>query len=350
MLLQLADALRKRGHHIVAVGPRGREGWLSAEFRKRGYTHEQYELKSPFDLDGYRRLRQILIDHRIEIVHLHEYTMAVYAGFAAHRLGLPYVVTMHGDTWSVSALRRRMALRWIFKRAEAVAAVSGATHAHLTEALGLKPQAILSIRNGIHFTPGERAPVRRELGLADSDVLIVAVGNLVPRKGHIVLMRALASLQGAAAQVPWHLAIAGSGTEEAMLLAFAKEKGLQDRIHILGHRQDIPNLLAAADIYTMPSLWEGLPVALLEAMFARKPVIASGVSGIPEAIVDRRDGLLTPPGDVAAISAALSIMLPDPAVRERFAAAAFARATAEFGVDKMTDTYERCYGIRPATA
>lgn len=346
MLLQLAESLRSRGHHVTPVGPRGREGWLSGDFRARGFEVSQYDLRHPLDVRGYRELRQILIDRRIEIAHSHEFTMAVYGGLAAKGLGIPHVITMHGDSWSLKAWRRRVALKWAFRNSRAVIAVSRATHEHLTTTLRLAPERILAIANGIKFTPGDRARVRAELGLGAHDVLVVAVGNLIERKGHIVLLRALASLQGAAAAVPWHVAIAGSGEEEENLRRFAAERGIASRVHLLGHRQDIPDLLAAADIYTMPSLWEGLPVALLEAMFARLPVVASGVSGIPEAIIDGRDGLLTTPGDDTSVARALERLLADPGARQRFAAAAHARATSEFGIDAMTDAYERAYGIR----
>ena len=346
MLLQFAESLRRRGHHILAVGPRGRDGWLSSEFKRRGFEHRMYELKHPLDFMGFLELRRILAEHRIQIVHSHEYTMAVYGGIAALTLALPYIITMHGDKWSVGAMRRRVAMRWVFRRSEAVVAVSRATHDHMTASLGLAPHAMATVPNGIDFVPGDRIVVRKELGLAESDLLVVAVGNLTVRKGHILLLRAMLCLDPPAASMPWHVAIAGAGPEHETLRAFAELNGIADRVHLLGSREDIPDVLAAADIFTMPSFWEGLPVALLEAMFARKPVIASDVSGIPEAIVNGRDGILTPPGDIPALAHAISAFLVDPSRRETFAAAAQARAEAGFGIGAMTDAYERFYGIR----
>lgn len=349
MLLQLADELRRRGHEVIPVGPRGREGWLSSELLRRGYELSQYHLNGPLDYAGYRGLRQILIDRRVEIAHSHEFTMAVYAGRAAQTLGIPHIITMHGDSWASRALRRRIAMRWAFRRSRAVVAVSKSTHADFVARLGIAPKSMLAIPNGILFAPGEREPVRRELGLGADDLLTIAVGNLVPRKGHITLLRALAALQHHADATRWHVAIAGSGTEEENLRGFAREAGIESRVHLLGTRRDIPNILAAADIFTMPSHWEGLPVALLEAMFSAKPVVASGISGIPEAITDGEHGLLTPPGDEAAVAKALERYLLDANARTRFGAAALARANSTFHVSAMTDAYERAYGIRTAS-
>jgi glycosyltransferase involved in cell wall biosynthesis len=118
---------------------------------------------------------------------------------------------------------------------------------------------------------------------------------------------------------------------------------MADRVHLAGQRQDVPDLLAAADVFVMPSLWEGLPLAILEAMLAQKAIVASVTSGIPEAINDGQEGLLVPPGDEAALAEALGRVLSDAALRSRLAAQARARALREFTVECMTDQYERLY-------
>ena len=116
-----------------------------------------------------------------------------------------------------------------------------------------------------------------------------------------------------------------------------------DRVTLLGQRWDVYDLHAAADIFVMPSLWEGLPLALLEAMHAGTAIVASRTSGIPEAITDGVDGLLTPPGDEVALRDALVRLLPDASERARLGAAALARARSKFSLDRMTDEYEALY-------
>lgn len=345
MLMQTAEELRRRGHRVVPVLPDRGEGWLGEEFRKRGFGHETFSIRRPLDPGCLRGMIRMLREQRIDIVHSHEFTMAVYGAAAARWIGVPHVITWHGSQTAMDALRRRMALRWAFRQSRSVVAVSQSTHADLVERLGVTPSNLTTIPNGIAFHAGVRDPLRRTLGLTPDDVLIVAVGNLVPRKGHHVLLQALAALPPDAAAARWHVAIAGGGEAEGSLREFSAAAGIAERVHLLGHRGDVADILAAADIFTMPSLWEGLPVAMLEAMFAGRPIVASGVSGIPEAITSAEEGSLVPPGDPTLLAAALAPLITDAGRRARMGAAARERAEARFSVRMMVDDYLQAYGI-----
>jgi glycosyltransferase involved in cell wall biosynthesis len=169
------------------------------------------------------------------------------------------------------------------------------------------------------------------------------VGNLIERKGHAVLLHALAAIGGRGTHVPWRLAIAGEGVERPRLEALTREYGLTDRVRLLGARNDIPDLQAGADVFVMPSLWEGLPLAVLEAMVAGKPIVASRTSGIPEAIEDGRQGVLVPPGDVQALADALWRLMNEPELRASLGRAALERARSRFTIAAMVDQYERLY-------
>ena len=276
-------------------------------------------------------------------MHSHEFTMAFYGAAAARWLHKPHVITMHGGQRVLSHWRRRIAFRWSMRRSRAVAAVSGATRQLFLDALHLSPDAITVVHNGIvPPPPGDPAAVRRELGLAEREILIVSVGNLYPVKGHVVLLEALVELAARTDLPPWRMALAGRGRETERLKQFAAEHGLT-RVHFLGHRSDVPDILAAANVWVMPSLSEGLPLALLEAMSAGKAIAASAVGGIPEVIVSERDGLLVPPRDPPALAAALGRLIASPELRARLGHAAQQRATSQFSVARMTDDYERLY-------
>jgi glycosyltransferase involved in cell wall biosynthesis len=160
-----------------------------------------------------------------------------------------------------------------------------------------------------------------------------------------VLLEALSQLERAKDKVPWRLIIAGGrgGDQHDSLIEFAEETGLNDRVHVVTNRNDIPDLLALADIFVMPSLFEGLPMALLEAMIAGKAIVASATSGIPEAIESGREGLLVTPGDVGALARALQSLLTDEARRGTLGDAAARRAGGEFTVQVMADRYEALY-------
>ena len=342
VLIQLSEELRRRGHTVIPVGPDRGLGWLDRVLREKGFETEKFSLRRALDLNCLRGLVRTLRRTRADLVHSHEFTMAVYGAAAARIVGIPYVITMHGAQTVLNAWRRRAALSWAFRRSLATVGVSDDTSTYMQHTLKLPPGIITTVRNGIPVRPGVGDPVRAELALAPAEVLLVAVGNLVPRKGHRVLLEALAPLN-VPDLPPWRLAIAGRGRQKEPLQQLATELGITTRVHLLGHRDDVPNLLAAADVFVMPSLWEGLPLAILEAMFAGKPVVASAISGIPEAIQSGVQGLLVPGGDAPALTRALRELLTDPARRAALGAAGRRRAEAEFTIEHMTDAYERLY-------
>jgi glycosyltransferase involved in cell wall biosynthesis len=337
--LRLAMALRDRGHTIVPVGPSMGCGWLAAQFRQSGFDPQTFTLRRPLDWQCLTGMIDLLRRARVDVVHSHEFTMAVYGAAAARWLKVPHIITMHGSQYVTSKWRRQVLLRWAFRSSAATVAVSQDTKRHLEKELGLAERVLRVVPNGVPARAGNRAAVRQELGVSDDHVVLLAVGSLVPRKGHAVLIEALATL-GAG---QWMLAIAGGGAERDRLSALAEERGLARQVRILGHREDVPDLLAAADVFVMPSLWEGLPLALLEAMLAGKAVVASRTSGIPEAVTDGVDGLLTTPGDVAELASALRTVLQDPGRRAALAAAAQQRALTAFTLDAMADGYEAVF-------
>jgi len=343
MLLHLAEEMRRRGHSVLHVGPEHGAGWLSGQFRDLGFESATFSHRLSVDPACVRGLARLFRAHGITVVHSHEFAMAVYGAAAARRVNAAHVITMHGGRYYAERWRRRAALRWAARRSNALVAVSRATGADLSKTLGLDAKEVTVVPNGIPFRSGSRDPLRRELGVADDGLLIVAIGNLYPVKGHSVLLRALAELPRGAAAARWHLAIAGRGGEETALRALARETGLEQQIHLLGFRPDVPDILAAADIFVMPSLSEGLPLALVEAMAASLPVIASDVGGIPEVAERDAEALLIAPGDTRALAAALARLLGDSALRASLGTAAHGRAIRDFSIDRMGDAYERLY-------
>jgi glycosyltransferase involved in cell wall biosynthesis len=344
VMFQLSEELRRKGHEVIHVGPAEGVGWLGDRFREAGFPSQTFRLDKPVDRRGLSRLTETLREARVDVVHSHEFTMCVYGAAAASRLGIPHVTTMHGNQTMMDKLRRRIALRWAFRKARLVVGCSDATSRDVERGLGLAPGTIHPIRNGVPERPGQRAVIRRELGLADDELLIAAVGNVVPRKGHLILLQALAVLEDEGMEVPWRVAVAGDKREAtADIEALIAERGWAERVHLLGARDDVPDLLAAADVFSMPSLWEGLPLAVLEAMFAGLPIVASRTSGIPEAISSDEVGLLSTPGDVPELASHIGRVLRDETLRARLGAAARERALAEFTVSVMADRYLASY-------
>lgn len=343
MLLHLAEGLRRRGHEICPVLPDSGEGWLASQFVRRDFVPEVFSVHRAFDPVGLWGMTRTLRRRRVDLVHSHEFVMATYGGAASRLLGLPHVITMHGSRRFAEPWRRGAAMRWAVRKARGTAAVSRELATFMEHRLRLPPGCVQVVPNGIEITQGDRTRTRESLGLTPEQILILAVGNLYPVKGHIVLLKSLAGLRLRRPDLEFTLAIAGRGEEEENLRVFADSHDLGQRLMLLGYRQDVPDLLAAADIYVMPSISEGLPIALLEAMGAGKAIAASRVGSIPLVLGEGSAGLLAEAGNENSLAEALERLLDRPALRSELGREASARMKVEFGLDRMVDAYERLY-------
>jgi len=340
MLASLAAELQAAGAENVVIAPAEGEGWLARELSGTGVQVELFRLDRPIPLFA-RWLTATLRRHRVVLAHSHEFTMAVYGAWAASRAGVAHLFTMHGSRYYAGRLRRRLAMRAAAELSGAVVAVSQSLERHLSRDLWIRPSRIVTIPNGARFTPVAQSSLRDELKLESADQLAVAVGNLYAVKGHAYLVEALALLAG---QFPrLHVAVAGRGELEGTLLARAQALHVGDRFHLLGLRSDIGNLLAGADAFVLPSLSEGLPLALLEAMLAARPIVATAVGEVPTVLADGRAGVLVPPRDAFALASALAGVLSDPVRARRLSAAAALRAAEEYAFGTMMERYAALY-------
>jgi glycosyltransferase involved in cell wall biosynthesis len=339
-VVNLASALQAAGCPGVIVVPTGGEGWLAREAAAAGVLLERFDLDAGFTPAAVRRLAALFRRHAIRLAHSHEFAMSVLTGWAARRAGAAHVATMHGSRYYAERLRRRLALRASLALGGRLVAVSRQLAGHLSRDLWIPQDRIVTIANGIGWSPAPPAPLRRLLGIGPTDPLILAVGNLYPVKGHAHLVTALAHL--AARHPTAHLAIAGRGELGEALRALARRLGLERRVHLLGFRCDVPALLAAADVFVLPSLSEGLPLSLLEAMFAGRPVVASDTGDVRTVLDGGRLGLLVEPGNATQLAAALDRLLTRPAEAARMGAAA-AAAVAPYHLSSMVAGYAELY-------
>lgn len=225
-------------------------------------------------------------------------------------------------------------------------AVSDEVAERLQASLRIPARKIEVVRNGIPLdrfagaAPGALAHLRSGNGRP----LVLTVARLDPQKGHTYLLQAAALVPEAV------FALVGDGEQRAALEAQARSLGLQDRVLFLGHRADIPELLASCDLFVLPSLFEGFPLSVLEAMAAGKAVVTSDIGGTDEAVVHRETGLLVPPGDATALAAAIRTLLGDPGLAKRFGEAGQAKALREFSagrvVRRVSEIYEELLDAR----
>jgi glycosyltransferase involved in cell wall biosynthesis len=246
--------------------------------------------------------------------------------------------------------RRRVRQRFVSTLVHRYIAVSHAMGAQIERAV-LNPRKVCVVHNAIdvaRFSGARDLRLRSALTGATVRPLIIAIARLHAQKG-------LEHLIAAARHVPEAVfAVAGEGPERAALERAVKSEGVSDRFHLLGHRTDIPELLAASDVFVLPSLFEGLPVSVLEAMAARTPVVASDVPGTREAVIDHVTGTLVAPADPMALAAGIRRVLIDRALAGRLAANGRARVTEHFSADAMARGVERVYQevlrLRPAVS
>jgi len=233
---------------------------------------------------------------------------------------------LHSPSTFMRWTRRRMSPRY-------AAHVSvGEESARLIETeLGLPRGAVGTVYNGLPRL--ELDPASRN----GSGVVLGSIGRLDEQKGYELLVDALADLPGASA------VIVGDGPEREALESRASETGVADRLELAGWSDDARSYLPAFDVFVLPSRYEGFPLAIVEAMLAGLPVVAADVGSIPEAVVDGETGLVVPPDDVPALTAALRRMIDDPALRARCGEAGRLRAESRFTSDLMATTFAEIY-------
>ena len=269
----------------------------------------------PLGLTGAARvpsLARLLHARRPTVFHAHlTWPLAAKWGLAAAAAARPpaVVATVHLFPELELGASARLQQRLLARRVDRYIAVSADVAARLRDAFGLGPAKIEVVRNGVE------PPTITGAGASRT---VLAVARLVHQKGIDVLIRA-------AAQVDATVLVAGDGPERPAL-----ETAAPDSVRFLGHRTDVPALLADADVFVLPSRYEGTSLALLEAMGAGKAVVASAIGGNDELVRDEVDGLLVPADDPDALAAALRRLLDDPQLRERLGAAAAARVAADF--------------------
>lgn len=206
------------------------------------------------------------------------------------------------------------------------------------------PERAVVIENGIApeaYVGRDRSRIRRELGLAEDVPLVGAVGLLNEAKGHSFLVDAIAQVRTSLPSV--RCVIVGEGALRSALEAQIANAGLTNTVTLLGYRRDVPDILAALDVFAMPSLWEGMPYGVLEAMASTKPVVASDVNGCRDLVADGVTGRLVPARDVGALANALRSVLEDRETAQSLAAAGRARVVERYSLSRMLERHHALF-------
>ncbi len=318
------------------------EGRLARELRNAGFAPHVIPESRHSSWTLSRQLSAYFRQHAVDILHTHKYKENVLAVLApACRAIRRRVRTIHGlpepflgfRAFKMGAYQALDSIvnRWAVDR---ILAVSRDMTTQLMKGLG--PQRVTCIHNGIDtaLTRSTRgsAAVRAELNLSREDVVIGTMGRLAPVKGLDSFLRAARVISRERANVKF--VIAGEGPDESSLRALARDFGL-DGVHFIGHRDDGHDVLAAMDIFVLPSLSEGIPMVLLEALALCRPVVASRVGGIPEVIEHGVSGLLVTPGSHDEIAHSCATLMDDASFARTLGCAGRRRVEQEFCADTM---------------
>ena len=352
LLLPLARAQAKAGHEVVAVCS---DGPLVARLRASGLRVETItfarRLASRNHISAYRELVRLFRAERFDIVHVHTPVAAFIGRLAAARAGAPRIVyTAHGFYFHdrMGPLKRAafVALEWLAGRLTHVLFTQAREDAETARRLGLCATGVIeAIGNGVdpkRFYPGNetRGDVRRQLDTPTDAVVVMVVGRLVSEKGFPELLAAARGLGV-------HLWVVGERlvSDHARPIDAEIDAARGPWLHLLGERDDVPELLRAADIFTLPSHREGMPRSIIEAMMCGLPVVATDIRGSREEVVDGETGKLVPVGDVVALHEALERLAGDAALRERWGTAGRLRALEHYDEAKVIARQFRHLGL-----
>jgi len=330
-------AMRARGHHIEAIcQPRA---LLVERLTDAGFTVHKVDMDGPVNyLKGVAAVRGILKEGRFDVLNTHSRRDTVIAALAARLAGTPLIVrTRHlsnkvGSMWSYTCLPHR------------VTTVSDHVRKYLIQR-GVPANKVATVYSPIVLPPPvERSTLRDELGLADDDIVVGCVAVMRATKGHKDLIDAIVPLM--ASRPKLHLVFVGGGSPVfEQTQDYVATLGLQDRIHLMGMRRDVPNLLAGFDVFALATQQEASGTVYVEAQASGLPVIGTNVGGVAEMFRNGDTGILVPPKNPQALTDALQRLIDDPALRRRMGDAGRKMVWEEavFSPARLAETTEAVY-------
>lgn len=338
----LSTALRAAGHDPIVLT--GSDGTLADELRARGVPvhplrYLAHAVSPLHDVRCFAELAQTLRAIRPDIISTHSTKAGFIGRVVGRRLGIPTLFTAHGwgftdgrpplqalGFWAVERATAPWAAR-IITVCESDRAAAMRTHLAPHDRLVTIHNAMPDVDPALRASPGDTPP------------RLVMVARISRWKDQPTLLRALAGLR----DLDWRLDLIGDGPLRGQVEELARDLGLAARVRFLGYRHDVPERLAAAQVFALITKWEGFPRSILEAMRAGLPVIATDVGGVRESVVDGLTGWTVPPGDAARLSECLRPLITNPDLRIRMGQAGRARYEQAFTFDRLVDRTTRVY-------
>lgn len=344
-VIDLVESLDKDRYESIVLA--FTDGPMIMHMEKLGIKSYVIHTEKPFDFSQWRAVRQLLEDESIDVVHAHGTRANSNTFYGARQLGIPVIYTVHGwsfhpDQHPVLKWLRIQGERFLVNKADLTVCVSDN---NFNDASKLFPmQRATVVKYGINlkkFNPDQGfRNVKRDFGISDQTVVVGYVVRMTIQKDPLTLVRAIALLPQ---DMDVKFLFIGDGDLKAEAVELAKSLGISSKIIFEGFRQDVPAILNAIDIYCLPSLWEGLPIGMLEAMAMGKAVVTTTVDGAKEVIENGVNGLLVPTRSPDKLADALCSLISDAYLRTRLGDEARRTVVRGFNLENMTRNIEQLY-------
>ncbi|MEW6002430.1 MAG: glycosyltransferase [Nitrospirota bacterium] len=301
----------------------------------------QNKLKHRFDWTIVKDIYSLIKHRNIKIVRTHQYHANLYGRLAASMARVPCIIASVHNVYTIDKkIHRRIINRYLARFTDKIVAVSEAVKDDILRFDGLSEDKVTVIYNGIEkerFLNGNGNLIRSELAISLDAPIIGTVGRLTVQKGQKYLLEAISKIKTKFPRIV--LLIVGDGPLKEELKGYSKILNISDNVLFLGTRRDIPALLAAMDIFVLPSLWEGLCNSLIEAMAAGKAVVATDIAPIREVLDSKKVGIVIPAEDSDAIAASIETLLQKRSLTEALGRAARERAFFSFDIENTAELY-----------
>jgi len=363
-MLQLARGLEVRGYDVTVVTMYDRADYVrqfeetygleitDLQMKPRGAAlpHRAYAFAK-----GIWTLIRLMRSRKIQLLQTFSHYSNILGPLAAIIAGVPIRVTNQRMSLVHRSLWLRMADRIIENSSlvHCMVSVSKVTRKHRISRDGFKPEKIVAIPNGVDASlysssecTASLASLREELGIGEKELIVTTVARLHPQKGHRYLLDAVPSILNEKPRAVFLLA--GDGELRAPIKERVEQLEVSSSVKVLGPRSDVPDLLNISDVFVLPSLWEGMPNAVLEAMAAGLPVVATDVDGTSEVVVNGKTGLLVPPRNSRSLQLAILRLLNNAQLRRDMGSAGQKRVAEEYSLDCYVEKYDDLYTILEA--